>query len=601
LTVTQASQLVYAETLPRPTKLGDFIYFKVDTAELVGLSQALVVTLSNGQPTSSVVAYTAATSIGTTYWVAASSSSYADGTVTVSVTAPDTAGNAWVAVVNAQTGRVSVMTYVKDRVAPSVALTYSIASSVPANAAAAAALTYSASASRPVKVGDVMVVKAITTEATGLASALSLSLSGGRTITPLAAYTAVTSIGTTYWTHTVASGADGTVTVSSSTTDTATNTAVMSGTATFIVDTTAPTAATGLVFAAIGGTVVTNVLNNTNTNFRVTATVTGNVGSAGGTAELLVGGASFSTPVTASVANGAISVTLTASFTTNTQVKAAMASGARVLTVKLTDSAGNTVTSSATVTVTANYAAPQVTLAYATWYGLSPGPTLTQCQALTYNSPPLRGIRANEYMVVRAVTTVTNALSSALVLTLSGSRTITPMATYTTSTSVGTTYWKNEGVYPGALITISLAGPDTAGNAPESSSTMSYIYDPDYVYVTPTYSIASSVPSSVTAAAALTYTSSASRSVKLGDVLVVKATTAASMGMKTALVLTLSGSRTITPMATYTNVTSVGVTYWTHTVGGAASNGVVTLSATGLTYSDNPALVLGTNTFTIAN
>ena len=118
-----------------------------------------------------------------------------------------------------------------------------IASSVPANATAAGNLTFSSSLSRPVTVGDIVVVKAVTTEATALASALSLSLSGSRTITALETYTTSTSVGTTYFTHTVATGNDATVTVSVTGPDTAGNAAVASGTTTFAIDTTAPSVA----------------------------------------------------------------------------------------------------------------------------------------------------------------------------------------------------------------------------------------------------------------------------------------------------------------------------------------------------------------------
>ena len=120
-------------------------------------------------------------------------------------------------------------TFAIDTTAPSVALTYAIASSVPANATAAGNLTFSSSLSRPVTVGDIVVVKAVTTEATALASALSLSLSGSRTITALETYTTSSSVGTTYFTHTVATGNDATVTVSVTGPDTAGNAAVASG------------------------------------------------------------------------------------------------------------------------------------------------------------------------------------------------------------------------------------------------------------------------------------------------------------------------------------------------------------------------------------
>ena len=85
-------------------------------------------------------------------------------------------------------------------------------------------------------------------------------------------------------------------------TDSAGNVATSSA-LTVLADYTDPTAATSLALAATGGTnQVANALNAGNTNFTVTATITGDVGSGGGTAELLVGGASFSTPITAPAA-----------------------------------------------------------------------------------------------------------------------------------------------------------------------------------------------------------------------------------------------------------------------------------------------------------
>ena len=120
----------------------------------------------------------------------------------------------------------------------------------------------------------------------------------------------------------------------------------------------APTAATSLTFTASGGTVVGNTLNATNTNFTVGAVTAGDVGSDGGTAELLVGGVSFSSRITTNVASGATSVTLNSILSTTSAVQGAVASGSPVLTVKLTDSAGNT--STAPLTITADYVAPTV-------------------------------------------------------------------------------------------------------------------------------------------------------------------------------------------------------------------------------------------------
>ncbi|NBT05117.1 MAG: hypothetical protein EBS94_17180, partial [Proteobacteria bacterium] len=332
----------------RAVKSGDSVTVTATFSEAMASSPTIAIAVPSGG--TNAVTSTAMTSTSSSVWTYAYTVGTGNGTATVTIAGTDVALNANASATNA--------TFTVDNTAPVVALTYAIASSVPANATAAAALTYASSASRPVTTGDIVVVKAVTTEATGLASALVLSLDGSRTITALETYNTSSSVGTTYFTHTVASGNDGSATVSVTAPDTAGNAAVASGTTTFTVDTTAPTAATSLALAATGGTnQVANTLNAGNTNFTVTATITGDVGSAGGTAELLVGGASFSTPVTAIVASGATSVSLTPSFTTTTAVQAAMAAGTLSVTLKLTDSAGNVATSGA-LSVLADYTDP---------------------------------------------------------------------------------------------------------------------------------------------------------------------------------------------------------------------------------------------------
>ncbi len=133
---------------------------------------------------------------------------------------------------------------------------------------------------------------------------------------------------------------------------------------TITVDYIAPNAPTAVTFTATGGTVLAaNTLNATNTNFTATATITAG-DATGGTAELLKGGASFSTPITVTnIAAGATSVSFNPGLTTNAQVQAAFASSA-ALSVKLTDAAGNSTTSSvANPTITADYIAPTVSSA----------------------------------------------------------------------------------------------------------------------------------------------------------------------------------------------------------------------------------------------
>jgi hypothetical protein len=317
---------------------------------------------------------------------------HVDGTAQVRAFGTDQYGNTTAAGTSPRTGA----TFVIDTTSPVVALTYAITSAVPANATAAAGLTYTAGSARPVTVGDVVVVKAITTEAVGLNSAVSLALDGNRSLTPLETYTAQPSVGTTYFTHTVSPSNDGTATISATGPDTAGNPATLSGIATFTVDTTPPTAPTALSLTAVGGVnQIANTLNGGNTNFTVTATITGDVGSAGGTAELLVGGASFSTPVKASVASGATSVSLTPSFTTTAAVQAAMTAGSKSLTVKLTDSAGNVATSTP-LTVLADYTAPTASVSR-----LNAQLTrLTPAYSVTF-SEPVSGVVATNFAITK--------------------------------------------------------------------------------------------------------------------------------------------------------------------------------------------------------
>ncbi|NCV02435.1 MAG: hypothetical protein EBV53_14800, partial [Proteobacteria bacterium] len=297
-----------------------------------GTTDISSVTMSGSGPYT--YSYTVVASTGTTY---------VDGTATVTVSGSDSAGNTGTTISSGGS-------FVIDTTAPT---------------STGVSLTSSDTGTASDRITSVAPVLGVTAESgstvavTATKDGSAFTLNGG-----LASITGTGSAVT--WTPLGASSAalaDGVYIFSFTQTDAAGNVQSSASTLTVTVDTTAPTAATGLAFTASGGTVVSNALNATNTNFTVTATVTGDVGSAGGTAELLVGGASFGTPVTASVASGATTVSLTPSFTTAAQVQAAMASGSKVLTVKLTDSAGNTVTSSGdgnTVTVTDDYGAPTV-------------------------------------------------------------------------------------------------------------------------------------------------------------------------------------------------------------------------------------------------
>ncbi|NDB22450.1 MAG: hypothetical protein EB020_16475, partial [Proteobacteria bacterium] len=281
--------------------------------------------------------------------VAANAGTYADGTATVTVSGTDMAGNTGTTVTSGGT-------FAIDTTAPSVALTYAISSSVPANATAAGNLTFSSSLSRPVKVGDIVVVKAVTTEATGLASALSLALDGGRAITALETYTASSSVGTTYFTHTVASGNDGTVTVSVTGPDTAGNAAVASGTTTFAIDTTAPSVA---LTYSIGASAYSDSVSRpvkTGDTVTIKATMTEVVAL------------SAAPTITLTATGGVTTVTATpmtqvGSSLVYTYAYAVQASedGTVSASVSATDTAGNALASAAVTAFTVDNTAPTVT------------------------------------------------------------------------------------------------------------------------------------------------------------------------------------------------------------------------------------------------
>ncbi|MCK5481660.1 MAG: hypothetical protein KAJ06_10955, partial [Gammaproteobacteria bacterium] len=126
----------------------------------------------------------------------------------------------------------------------------------------------------------------------------------------------------------------------------------------FVVDTEIPTEPTGVSFTATGGNIVTNTLNTSNTNFTASATITANQ-AVGGEAELLIDGLPFASPIKdTSIVGGETIVNFNAGFSDNGAVQTAFAAGATV-SVKLTDAAGNEITSSvANPSITVDYVKP---------------------------------------------------------------------------------------------------------------------------------------------------------------------------------------------------------------------------------------------------
>lgn len=126
-------------------------------------------------------------------------------------------------------------------------------------------------------------------------------------------------------------------------------------------DTTPPIAPTAVTLTPVGGTVVANTANTTNTNLNIAATITAG-DATGGKAEFFIGTTKLGEDTT--IAAGDTSVTFTTSdgTPTNAELQAAVAAGG-VVTVKLFDAAGNSTTSAVgNPTLTVDYAKPTVTI-----------------------------------------------------------------------------------------------------------------------------------------------------------------------------------------------------------------------------------------------
>ena len=206
----------------------------------------------------------------------------ADASKSLTVVIVDTAGNVSVAS--------SAVSIIKDTASPTAATTYSDADGL-------------------VKADDSLIITATFNENMADAPISKVALSGANT---LAAINMTKSSATVYtYTHTVGAG-DGTATVALSIgTDVAGNVVTSAPTsgATFTVDNTAPTAPAIGSFAATGGTITANYINNTNTGF--TVSFTSPDANFSGTAHLYLAGADFTTPITTTVSAAATVYTLT--------------------------------------------------------------------------------------------------------------------------------------------------------------------------------------------------------------------------------------------------------------------------------------------------
>lgn len=157
--------------------------------------------------------------------------------------------------------------------------------------------------------------------------------------------TAMTKVDATHYSYTlnVPTGdiAAATVTIGGARTSTSNTISSAPSNPVFAVDNTAPTAPTVVALTPVGGNVVTNTLNTTNTNLTAAATITAGQAT-GGTAVLKIGTTTVATDST--ILAGDTSVAFTLNTSTNAALKAAVATGG-VATVTVTDAAGNTAVS----------------------------------------------------------------------------------------------------------------------------------------------------------------------------------------------------------------------------------------------------------------
>ncbi|MDB6095485.1 MAG: hypothetical protein JWM32_3047 [Verrucomicrobia bacterium] len=123
----------------------------------------------------------------------------------------------------------------------------------------------------------------------------------------------------------------------------------------YIFDFSAPAAPTAVTLSPVGGTLVANTLNRTNTNLTATATIMPGQAT-GGRAELYIGASVVAAD--SSIAGGDSTVTFDLGATTAGALQAAIASGG-VASVKLYDLSGNSATSTvANPTLVIDYLAP---------------------------------------------------------------------------------------------------------------------------------------------------------------------------------------------------------------------------------------------------
>ncbi len=124
---------------------------------------------------------------------------------------------------------------------------------------------------------------------------------------------------------------------------------------------TAPSAPTAVTLTPVGGTVLTNTLNSTNTHLEIGATITAGQAT-GGKAEFYVGTTKVGEDNTISATDTTVTYTTSDGSPTNAELKTAIAAGGAV-SVKLINAANLTATSAvANPTLAVDYLAPTVTI-----------------------------------------------------------------------------------------------------------------------------------------------------------------------------------------------------------------------------------------------
>ena len=300
--------------------------------------------LMNGSPFTTSVTHvlTAAevTAHSVTLTIASAAGWGADGSKTLTARISDNAGNSGVA-----GGTLAVTLDATAPGAPSNAITAAAAANGINNAEKTAGVAFA------VDLAGTSAVAGDTLELLLNGSAFTTPVTHVLTAAEITAGSAVlTASGTAGW------GADGSKMITAHVTDMAGNIGAAGGSLTVTLDTTAPTVPTGVIVTPVGGTVVANTLNNTNTHLNAQATITAGQAT-GGSAILKIGGVAVATDNTILAGDTTVTFTTSDGTPTNAELQAAIAAGGEV-TVTLVDAAGNASTSTAgNPTLTVHYSA----------------------------------------------------------------------------------------------------------------------------------------------------------------------------------------------------------------------------------------------------